>query len=139
MPEWPRIAVGLGNQLHVVWFVRDAENLFNSDAGNYQVWYASSTTDSPAIAPVAVPEIPPPTPNPNAGVVNSVAAPTPTSQIKPVVVDNAAPPQVASALLPNIRSENDEVVLLMLAVAPVVATMLAVVGLFSLWRRRMKV
>ncbi len=139
MPEWPRIAVGLGNQLHVVWFVRDAENLFNSDAGNYQVWYASSMTDSPAIAPIAVPEIPPPTPNPNAGVVNIVAAPTPTSQIKPVAVDNAAPPEVASALLPNIRSENDEVILLVLAIAPAVAAILAVVGLFSLWRRRMKV
>lgn len=136
MPEWPRIAVGLGNQLHVVWFVRDAENLFNSDAGNYQVWYATSTTDSPPIAPVAVPEIPAPTPDPSAGVGEIVAASTPTSQIRPVAVDNAARPQVASALLPNIRSENDEVVLLVLAIAPVATAILAVVGLFSLWRRR---
>ncbi len=140
MPEWPRIAVGLGNQLHVVWFVRDAENLFNSDAGNYQVWYAASTTDSPAIAPVAVPDIPPPTPNPNAGKGSLTAISTPTSQIRPVAVDNATAPQVASVLLPNnIRSENDEVILLALAIAPVVAAILLVVGLFALrQRRRMK-
>ncbi|HAJ37844.1 MAG TPA: hypothetical protein DCL15_19415 [Chloroflexi bacterium] len=136
MPEWPRIAVGLGNQLHVVWFVRDAENLFNSDAGNYQVWYATSTTDSPPIAPVPAPDIPPPTLNPNAAVVSMAAAPTPTSQIKPVVVENATRPKVAPALLPNIQSENDEVLLLVLAIAPVVAAIFGVIGLFILWRRR---
>lgn len=136
MPEWPRIAVGLGNQLHVVWFVRDAENLFNSDAGNYQVWYATSTTDSPAIAPVAVPDIPPPTPNPDAARVNIAAVPTPTSSIRPVAVENTVRPKVASALLPNIRSENDEVFLLALAIMPVVMTILVMVALFTLWRRK---
>ena len=132
MPEWPRIAVGLGNQLHVVWFVRDAENLFNSDAGNYQVWYATRTTNSPAIAPVAVPDIPPPTPPPVLDQPLVVALPT--SQIKPVVVEQIALPQ--DALLPNIRSENDEVLLIALATLPVLALVAAAAGVFALQRRR---
>lgn len=133
MPEWPRIAVGLGNQLHVVWFVRDIQNLFNSDAGNYQVWYASSMTNSPAIAPVDVPAIPPPTP-----VVSVAAAmmiPTPTSQIVAVSVENAARPDI-SLLMYNLRSENDEVLLLLLSVVPVLAVVFLTTTAVILLRRR---
>ena len=134
MPEWPRIAVGLGNQLHVVWFVRNAESLFNSDAGNYQVWYASSTTNSPAIAPVDVPAIPPPTPI--AAAATPIVIPTPTSQIVPVSVEDAALPE-NTLLTPNLRSENDEVLLLLLAVSPVllVVTFTALIFLFQRRRR----
>ncbi len=133
MPEWPRIAVGLGNQLHVVWFVRDAESLFNSDAGNYQVWYASSTTNSPAIAPVAVPAIPPPTPI--AAAATPIVIPTPTSPIVPVRVENAARPD-STLLTPNLRSENDEVLLLLLAVSPVMLVVTFTALLFLFQRRR---
>jgi hypothetical protein len=133
MPEWPRIAVGLGNQLHVVWFVRDAQSIFNSDAGNYQVWYASSTTDSPAIAPVEVPAIPPPTP-----IVNAVAAiviPTPTAQIAPVSVEDPSRP-TASVLMPNIRSENDEVLLLLFSSIPVLVVVAFAATIFLVQRKR---
>ncbi len=133
MPEWPRIAVGLGNQLHVVWFVRDAENLFNSDAGNYQVWYASGATDSPALAPVAVPAIPPPTPV--ATALTPVVIPTPTSQIAPVSVEDASQPAL-SLLTPNLRSENDDVLLLLLSVGPVMAILLLLTTMMLLRRRR---
>lgn len=132
MPEWPRIAVGLGNQLHVVWFVRDAENIFNSDAGNYQVWYASSTTNSPAIAPVAVPAIPPPTPI--AAAATPIVIPTPTSQIVLVSVeDNARPDN--TLMTPNLRSENDEVLLLLLSAVPVLGIVLLTTGVILLRRR----
>ncbi|HQY94818.1 sialidase family protein [Caldilinea sp.] len=136
MPEWPRIAVGLGNQLHVVWFVRDAENIFNSDAGNYQVWYATGATDSPAIAPVAVLDIPPPLPVNEVDSISSEILPLATSQIKPVVVDDANAPSQPAALLPNIQSENDEVFLLLLATAPVLALIAVAAAVFSLQRRR---
>ena len=132
MPEWPRIAVGLGNQLHLVWFVRDAESIFNSDAGNYQVWYASGATDSPAIAPVSVPLIPPPTP-----IIDTAAAiviATPTSQIVPVSVDDVAQPS-NSLMTPNLRSENDEVLLLLLSTVPVLAIVLLIAGGAMLRRR----
>jgi len=51
-PEWPAIAVGEGNRLHVVWFVRDAEHIWQSDEGEYTVWYATSQTDAPRYTPV---------------------------------------------------------------------------------------
>ena len=53
-PEWPAIAVGEGNRLHVVWFVRDAEHIWQSDEGEYTVWYATSQTDAPRYTPVAM-------------------------------------------------------------------------------------
>lgn len=133
MPEWPRIAVGLGNQLHVVWFVRDAENIFNSDAGNYQVWYASSTTNSPAIAPVAIPAIPPPTPI--AAAATPIVIPTPISQIVPVSVEDVIRPG-STLLTPNLRSENDEVVLLLLSAMPVLMVVLLTTISVMLQRRR---
>lgn len=133
MPEWPRIAVGLGNQLHVVWFVRDVQNLFNSDAGNYQVWYASSTTNSPAIAPIDVPAIPPP--QPMAAQATPIVIPTPTSQIVPVSVEDTTRPST-SALMPNIRSENDEVFLLLLSASPVLLVVAFTALIFLFQRRR---
>ena len=45
MPEWPRIAVGLGNVLYVVWFSARCRSLFNSAAGNYRVWYSARTVN----------------------------------------------------------------------------------------------
>lgn len=60
-PEWPRIAIGNGNQMHLVWFVRDAENLYDSTA-NYQIWYSRGTSSSPSLAPVVWPTLTPAAP-----------------------------------------------------------------------------
>ncbi|MCS6827386.1 MAG: hypothetical protein NZ553_12295 [Caldilinea sp.] len=119
MPEWPRIAVGLGNQLHVVWFVRDAENLFNSDAGNYQVWHSMRTVDSPALSPIPVPTLPVPTPIVRTELSVSHLPPTPTSPIRPITVENPAPP-TSGIVSSNIRSEHDEMMVLLFSLAPVV-------------------
>jgi hypothetical protein len=51
-PEWPAIAVGEGNRLHVVWFVRDTEYIWQSDKGEFSVWYATSHADAPRYTPV---------------------------------------------------------------------------------------
>jgi hypothetical protein len=40
VPEWPRLAMGPGNALQVIWFVRDQENVWKSDHARYRVWYA---------------------------------------------------------------------------------------------------
>jgi hypothetical protein len=64
IPEWPRIAIGNGNQLHVTWFVRDEANLFNSDTSNYKVWYAHAQSAAPYIQPVVV-AMPTPMPSHN--------------------------------------------------------------------------
>jgi len=57
VPEWPRIAVGIGNQLHVVWFVRDQAHIWDSTNGQYEVWYSHGSSSAPAILPVALPQV----------------------------------------------------------------------------------
>lgn len=54
-PEWPRIAVGNGNELHAVWFERPKGSEWNSERGEYAVWYARGQSTAPAIAPIAWP------------------------------------------------------------------------------------
>jgi hypothetical protein len=57
-PEWPRIAVGLGNQLHVVWFVRDEKDIWKG-GGDYTVWYSSKTISAPRYTPAVYPTLEP--------------------------------------------------------------------------------
>lgn len=40
VPEWPRIAVAADGTLHVVWYVRDAAHVWQSNGGRYRVWHA---------------------------------------------------------------------------------------------------
>ncbi len=55
VPEWPRLAIANGNQLNLVWFVRDEEHIWESAQGQYRVWYAHGVADAPDIPPVALP------------------------------------------------------------------------------------
>lgn len=73
-PEWPRIAIGRGNQLHAVWFVRDAAHIFESDKGQYEIWYAHGESSAPALPAVVWPTA---TPTTAAPVVVATARPTP--------------------------------------------------------------
>jgi len=59
-PEWPRIAVANGNQLHAVWFERPAGYEWNTEEGQYRVWYARGETAAPALTPVVWPTPAPP-------------------------------------------------------------------------------
>lgn len=54
-PEWPALTVARGNQLHVAWFVRDADHVFDPDNGDYRVWYARRMLAVPAIPPQSYP------------------------------------------------------------------------------------
>jgi hypothetical protein len=49
-PEYPRLAVSLGNHAEVIWFVRD--NQF--DVGSYTLWAAAGTSNARAIEPADV-------------------------------------------------------------------------------------
>lgn len=72
-PEYPRLAIALGNQVHLVYFVRDNE----FETGHYTLWSVTGTSDARAIAPVQF--APPATPVPLATSVPQVqviAAPT---------------------------------------------------------------
>lgn len=71
--EYPRIAVGLGNLLEVVYFVRDKEFAL----GHYTLWSVSGKSDAKSIPPV-----------------NPAPAPTPTAAATPTVTPISVAEQV---------------------------------------------
>jgi hypothetical protein len=52
-PEYPRVAVALGNRLQVVYFVRDSEYT----VGHYTLWAVAGQSDARAIAPANPPPV----------------------------------------------------------------------------------
>lgn len=115
VPEWPRIAVGLGNQLHVVWFTRDRENVFRSESptADYRVWYSSAVADAPAVAPIVYP-----TPIPRVQPTKVFVAQSVLPTREPVA---SQPSQVSKDAL---RTEMDEVGQLLLSLLPAVGLIL---------------
>jgi hypothetical protein len=67
-PEYPRLTVALGNQLHLTFFVRD--EMF-TESGRFVIWTASGESDAPAVEPVQVAP-PEPIPNTSTGPVATV-------------------------------------------------------------------
>ncbi|MGN6757896.1 MAG: sialidase family protein, partial [Thermomicrobiales bacterium] len=57
-PEYPRVAIALGNQLQVVYFVRDSEYT----VGHYTLWSVAGQSDAHAIAPANPPPVAAPAP-----------------------------------------------------------------------------
>jgi BNR repeat-like domain len=86
-PEWPRAVISGGNMLHLTWFTRSGNDLHNSDASHYQVWYSVKPLDAPAVAPLPL-ITPAPTTAPEAPTATPEPAPTPT--LAPSTV-NASP------------------------------------------------
>lgn len=105
-PEWPRISIGNGNQLHVTWFVRDAGNLFG-DTSSYQIIYAHRTVDAPALSamvwPTATPTlVPTQTPLPHETETAVTAVPTLSPDIPdPTVTETNILRLVARTILPS--------------------------------------
>lgn len=125
-PEWPRIAVGLGNQLEVAWFTRNVKDRYTSDYAEYQVWYSARQIDAPAVAPAVPPPTatPPPTPAPTA-----TAVPTPMPTLSA---------QAASAPLLEERLawEGPGMLAVGLSVLPALGFVALVVGVARLRARR---
>lgn len=122
MLEWPRIAVGLGNQLHVVWFLRDQAHIFDSDNGLYAIGYSRGIAPAPAVAPIVYPT-PTPLPEPTATPVPIDTRPTslPIS------------PDFTPVSMTSIVGEGQSMAIIALAVIPVLLIALAV---FFLRRRQ---
>jgi len=118
-PEWPRIIVYGGNQLHAVWFTRHKEDLFGSDKGaHYQVWYSTLTTDAPAVAPpptfTSVPTTVPTV------LATSTPAPSPTPLPAPILAapTTGGPP----------RWEQQGIVMMVMALLPTLGVLGLIIG-----------
>lgn len=121
-PEWPRIAISQGNQMHVVWFVRDQ---YFTEGANYKIWYSHNEADAPAQAL-------PPTPTPTA----TPAPPTPTLQPTPTPT-LILPKDELRADPVRLRDEKDDLAELVVATLPVALLLGAFVVIVKNLRGRM--
>jgi len=119
-PEYPKIVISEGNKLHVAWFVR--ETLW--EGGNYEVWYSSSQSTSPAQTPV-----PPPTSTPTP-TATPLATATPTATPYPTL----APGE--TALPDGLYTESDDLLRLLVGLAPVLILATAIFAIRFGWLRR---
>ncbi len=132
VPEWPRATVGLGNHLHLVWFVRDQPHIFGGEgASQYRVWYAERLLPSPALSPVQLPTAPA-SAVPSAVVTQSqrvTPGPTPT----PSATFPTAPQAIATPEL--VYNESDYLRVVAKSLLPAAAGILLVVVVVRLLRR----
>jgi hypothetical protein len=112
-PEYPRLAISEGNQLHVVWFTRGEQ---------FGVWYSSTQTDAPHQTPVPI-NTPTPTPLPT-----STPIPPPTATPLPT-------PEVSSADPPEGLYTESRVVRLAMAISPMFILVI-IIAIFKLGRLR---
>ncbi len=123
-PEWPRIAIGGGNRIYATWFTRDREHIYDPDNGQYQIWCASSQSASPAQMPV-----PPPTSTPTP-TATPLATATPTATPYPTLAPNGTP------LPDGLYTESDELLQLLIGLAPVLILVTAILAIRFGWLRR---
>jgi hypothetical protein len=126
-PEWPRIAISGGNRLHVVWFIRDEDHIFDSDQGDYSVWYSMKTITAPA---AEAGQFPTPTAVPIVLPTPTVAAPTPTPVDPSIALDPVSPEQAMS-----VYGELDEMLVMSQALLPAVVLLLGLIALIRMKRK----
>ena len=123
-PEWPRIAVGLGNQLNVVWFVRAEKDIW-AGGGDYTVWYSTKTINVRKLTPAVYPTV---KPIQSTEVVQEVVVtPTPTLEMD-------VPEVVQEPSWKLVYKEMDYLSVAVLSALPVVFF----VGLFALIARKLR-
>lgn len=123
-PEWPRIAVGLGNQLSVVWFVRAEKDIW-AGGGDYSIWYSTKMLNVRKLTPAIYPTL---EPTRQIEVVQEVVV-TPTPTLEMDVPEVAQEP--AWRL---VYEEMDYISVAVLSALPVVFF----VGIFALIARKLR-
>ena len=129
VPQWPRIAVSNGNQLNIAWYVRDEANLWDTDEGDYHVWFTSGQSfagfSKPRFWPTATLE---PTytasPEPTATVT---ASPLPPEMIETPIVEDIGK---------TTYTENDEILIFLRSLLPVVLFLALLFLIIRFVRRR---
>jgi hypothetical protein len=119
VPEYPKIAVGQGNRLHVVWFVRSGEG-----TEFMRIWYSELGIDAP-------PEEPVPTPTPTPTLM-----PTPMPTLTPTVTPFPTLGPGDSDVPEGLYTEHDELARLVLALSPVLFVVMVAFAIRWLWRMR---
>ncbi len=120
---YPKIAVSRGNRLHVVWHTHA-----DSDYGICSVWYSDSQSPAPA-------QILPPTPTPiptPAPTLSTEPTSTPTAMLIPELISIPV-----SSDVPNvIFTENDDVLLLLQSLIPIILIIIVIFIVKYIMQRR---
>jgi hypothetical protein len=132
VPEWPRAAVGLGNRLHVVWFVRDLAHIWGGEGEfRYRIWYANRPLEAPAQQPVVFPTLTPTSP----AIEDSVSpTPPPTPTPPPASGPQLPASQIPVGAIPPAQVENRSLLLILESLIPVGLLLAGVV--IVVYRRR---
>jgi hypothetical protein len=116
IPEYPRVVVERGNQLHVTWFVRHKAY---DESIPHQVMYARGTAAAPALEPIVLVREEETTPvRTEPLTVNTIPEATPV-QPQPTPTLEALPVLPASPLF----TEYDEYLILIIGMIPVAVLM----------------
>lgn len=121
-PEYPRIVVENGNVLHVTWAVREFPGYYPQQIN---VWYSRKQVASPAWTPVPTCE---PLPTPTS---------TPLHQPEPVVTPYPTLKGAESGLPDGLRTEQDEIMQLLVALSPELLLLFVVVVIRLRWFGRL--
>lgn len=112
VPEWPRIAIGNGNQMNVVWFVRDQKHIWGETPDGspfeYRIWYARGMSGTPGVAATPIPMA---TSTPVAQVISAPPTSPPFPTSGPL---SASAPEAGPTF-----NETDGVILLIKSLLPV--------------------
>ncbi len=117
LPEYPKLVIDHGNQLHAVWYLRQGGN----SAVPYQIMYAHGVSSSPRTEPQPLPTLPPA----DVGTSSGAAAPlrpSATPELAPTATWVASTPASAASLY----SEWGNYGLILLSILPVVGLIIGV-------------
>ena len=120
-PEYPKIAISRGNQLHVAWFVREA--LWEDRTR--EIWYSSSQSAAPSQTPV-----PSPTPT-------STPTPAPLPSPTPTITPYPTLGPSSTDLPEGLYTDSDEALRLIIALSPVMLVILLIVVVRLGWFSRL--
>jgi hypothetical protein len=120
-PEYPKLAISEGNQLHVVWFVRDEQ----FGGKQYRILYSHSESSAPR-------QKPPPTPT-----ALPTTTPTPTLTPTPMATPLPTVDPTTSGMPSGLYTENDDVGQLFIALSPVALVAFLLMAIKLGWWRRL--
>ena len=120
-PEYPKLAISEGNQLHVVWFVRDQQ--FGGE--HYRIFYSHAESATPRQTPAPTPTLTP------------TATPTTTPVPPPTTTPLPTLDPATTGLPDGLYTENDEIGQLLLASSPVIVLIGMVAAVKLGWIRRL--
>ncbi|MDH4136512.1 MAG: exo-alpha-sialidase [Anaerolineae bacterium] len=119
-PMYPHLVIDRGNQLHVTWSISESQETDEP----LQAWYAHGQSQAPAETPVPLPT---PIPSPMA---TPLATSTPTATPYPTLAPGGA------ALPDGLYTENDDLLRLLIGLAPVLILATAILAIRFGWLRR---